>query len=65
MISISDTDLGKPLSAKEITPCRRARPVREKKIKRRTIYWAIYWGWSMFSVGQMNQLSTHKFNSWV
>lgn len=35
MIGISDTDLGKPLSAQEITPCRRAQPVQEKKIKRR------------------------------
>lgn len=35
MIGISDSDLGKPLSAKAITPCRRAQPVQEKKIKRR------------------------------
>lgn len=35
MIGINDTDLGKLLSAKEITHCRRAQPLQEKKIKRR------------------------------
>lgn len=62
MIGVSDTDLGKPLSAQEITPCRRAQPVSGEKDKKEES-WAIYWGWSMFSVGQMDQLSTCKFNS--
>lgn len=63
MIGISDTDLGKPLSAKRDNALQKSTTSSGEKDKKEES-WAIYWGWSMFSVGQMDQLAKHKFNLW-